>query len=222
MDLKLKICGMRERENIEQIASLQPDYLGLIFYEGSPRYVQEEIQDLNQEIRKTGVFVNASEEYILDKVQRFGLSAIQLHGEESPEFCRDLKQQFSGLEKHPELIKVFSVKEEFDFERLQAYEEVADFFLFDTKGREKGGTGIRFNWEVLKEYPSRVPFFLSGGIGPEEVTEIKNLYRHFEEKNNAKVFYGIDVNSKFETAPGLKDAATLKIFREALFPEAKQ
>lgn len=208
---------MREPGNISQVASLHPDYLGLIFYEGSPRYVQDEIGELAPGIRKTGVFVNATKEYILEKIQRFGLTAIQLHGEESPEFCRELKQHFSEEEKNLELLKVFSIKEKFDFKRLKPYETVADFFLFDTKGREKGGTGIRFNWEALKEYPSSVPFFLSGGIGPGEVADIEKLYRHFEERNHEKVFYGIDVNSKFETAPGLKDAAKLKTFREELF-----
>lgn len=217
MDLKLKICGMREPENIGQISSLHPDYLGLIFYEASPRNVQEGIGALDPEIRRTGVFVNASKEFILDKVEDYGLSAIQLHGEETPEFCRDLKQHYSANGKDLQLIKVFSIKETFDFERLKAYEAAADFFLFDTKGREKGGNGIRFNWEVLKKYPSTVPFFLSGGIGPEEVTDIQELYRHFEKKNNRKIFYGIDVNSKFERAPGVKDAAKLKTFREALF-----
>ena len=109
------------------------------------------------------------------------------------------------------------IKEEFDFDRLTPYEKEVDLFLFDTKGRERGGTGIRFNWEVLKKYPSSVPFFLSGGIGPGEAIEIKKLYRHFQENNRKNVFYGIDVNSKFETAPGLKDAVKLKIFREELF-----
>lgn len=218
MDLKLKVCGMRVPENIAEISSLHPDYLGLIFYEASPRYVDEEIEDLNPEIKRTGVFVNASEDFILDKVEKFRLTAIQLHGEESPQFCRDLKQHFSATGNNPELIKVFSIKEEFDFDQLKPYEAMADFFLFDTKGREKGGNGFRFNWEVLKQYPSSVPFFLSGGIGPEEVSAIKELYHHFTEWNREKAFYGIDVNSKFETAPGLKDAAKLKIFREELFP----
>lgn len=217
MDLKLKICGMREPGNIGEIAALHPDYLGLIFYEASPRHVKEGIGDLDPEIKKTGVFVNASKEFILAKVEQYGLSAIQLHGEESPEFCRDLKQHYVEKGENLKLIKVFSIKETFDFGRLKGYETGVDFFLFDTKGREKGGNGIRFNWEVLKNYPSSVPFFLSGGIGPEEVEDITALYRLFEEKNKKKIFYGIDVNSKFETAPGFKDAAKLKTFREALF-----
>jgi phosphoribosylanthranilate isomerase len=218
MDLKLKICGMRDLQNIRQVSSLHPNYLGLIFYEASPRYVdEEEIGELDLEIKRTGVFVNASKSLILNKVEKFGLTAIQLHGEESPEFCRDLKKHFSASGKSLQLIKVFGIKDQFNFNTLIPYEQDVDFFLFDTKGKKKGGTGIRFNWEVLKMYPSTVPFFLSGGIGPEEANEIKKLYRHFQENNKEDIFYGIDVNSKFESAPGLKDAAKLKIFRDELF-----
>lgn len=217
MDLKLKICGMRDPRNIQEIASLHPDYLGLIFYEASPRFVKDEIENLAKEIKKTGVFVNASEEYILEKVQKYDLSAVQLHGEESAEFCRSLKNAISGTGKKVELIKVFGVKEEINFRVLDAYEGVVDLFLFDTKGKNKGGNGITFNWEVLKKYSSPTPFFLSGGIGSEDVSEIKELYRHFEKNDKANLFYGIDVNSRFETAPGLKNAEKLKTFRKALY-----
>lgn len=217
MDLKLKICGMRDPENIEEIALLQPDYLGLIFYDCSPRHVQEELEELDAEIKKTGVFVNASEEYVLEKVQKYDLSAVQLHGEESPEFCRSLRNAISGTGKKVELIKVFGVKKEFNFGVLNAYEGIVDLFLFDTKGRNRGGNGITFNWELLKGYSSTTPFILSGGIGPEEVSEIKKLYRHFEKNDMVDLFYGIDVNSKFETAPGLKNAEKLKTFRKTLY-----
>ena len=217
MDLKLKICGMRDPENIEEIALLQPDYLGLIFYEGSPRFVEGEIGGLAKETKKTGVFVNPSEEYVLEKVQKYDLSAVQLHGEESAEFCHSLRNTISGTDKKVELIKVFGVKEEFNFSILDAYEGIVDLFLFDTKGRNRGGNGITFNWDILKEFNSPTPFILSGGIGPEEVSEIKKLYRHFEKNDRADLFYGIDVNSKFETAPGLKNAEKLKTFRKALY-----
>ncbi|HER40141.1 MAG TPA: phosphoribosylanthranilate isomerase [Salinimicrobium catena] len=208
---------MREPQNIREVALLHPDYMGLIFYEASPRHVQEEIEEAPSGVKKTGVFVNAPEEYVLEKVQKYDLSAVQLHGEESAEFCRSLRNAVSGTGKKVELIKVFGVKEEFNFRVLDAYEGIVDLFLFDTKGRNRGGNGITFNWEILKKYKSPTPFFLSGGIGPEEVSEIKKLYRHFEENDKAYLFYGIDVNSKFETAPGLKNAEKLKTFREALF-----
>ncbi len=217
MDLKLKICGMRDPFNIKEIASLHPDYLGLIFYEASPRFVKDEIGNLPKGIKKTGVFVNASEEYLLEKVQKYDLSAVQLHGEESPAFCSGLKKAFSEAHFDIELIKVFGVAEEFDFDHLHPYEGIVDLFLFDTKGKNKGGNGITFDWEVLKKYSSPTPFFLSGGIGPEEVSEIKKLYRHFEKNAQTNLFYGIDVNSKFETAPGLKNREKLKTFRNALY-----
>lgn len=217
MDLKLKICGMREAENIGSIAALKPDYLGLIFFKGSPRNVSEEIEVLTPNIKRTGVFVNASEEEIMNKLQSFDIEAIQLHGEETPEFCKSLKKRISEEQKRCELIKVFGVKEDFDFNVLKPYEGIVDFFLFDTKGENKGGNGIVFNWKVLEDYPSKTPFFLSGGIGPEEVEAIKKLYYTLQKRQKEDLFYGIDVNSKFETAPGLKDAVALKKFREQLF-----
>ncbi len=214
MNLKLKICGMREPENMSRIGALQPDYLGLIFFEGSPRNVSGEIFQVDQKVKRTGVFVNASEEEILEKVQKYKLGAIQLHGEESPEFCKDLKKKLS---EETELIKVFGIKEEFDFSKLKPYEGVVDYFLFDTKGKNKGGNGIMFNWTVLENYPSTTPFFLSGGIGPDDVEAIKELYHTFQKRQKEQLFYGIDVNSKFETAPAVKDAESLKIFRERLY-----
>ena len=210
---------MREPENIDQVASLRPDYLGLIFYEGSARFVKNEIQELDPSIKKTGVFVNASEEVILKKTQKYDLAAIQLHGGESVKFCASLKAKLSEAGKLPELIKVFSVKQDMDFNLLEDFESVADFFLFDTKGKNKGGNGITFNWDTLKNYPSSTPFFLSGGIGQEEIPEIKDLYAHFKKVNKQDLFYGIDVNSRFETAPGLKNTDKLRTFRKALFSE---
>lgn len=219
MDLKLKICGMREAENLSSISALKPDYLGLIFYKGSPRNVSEKINVLTPNIKRTGVFVNASEEEIFQKVISYELAAIQLHGEETPEFCRSLRKKLSENKKSCELIKVFGIREDFDFQILKPYEGTVDFFLFDTKGENRGGNGIVFNWKVLEDYPSATPFFLSGGIGPEEAKAIKKLYHTFQKRQKEQLFYGIDVNSKFETAPGLKDAVALRKFREELFKQ---
>ena len=216
MDLKLKVCGMKFRENIEQVVALRPDYMGLIFYEKSPRFVEEEVQLLDSSIKKTGVFVNASEEYILQKVEKYDLSAVQLHGDEPVQFCRDLKEKFSETNKRIEIIKVFSLKEKFDFQLLQAYEGIVDLFLFDTKGKSRGGNGILFDWQLLNDYSSSTPFFLSGGIGADEIDAIKDLYSSFQEKGNEMVFYGIDVNSRFETSPGLKNIDKLKSFGKEL------
>lgn len=220
MGLKLKVCGMKYPENMGEVAALSPDYLGFIFYEKSPRNFEDEICEMSATIKKTGVFVNASVELILEKAKKYDLSAIQLHGNETPEFCRYLKRAFQKEIFSAEVIKVFSVKDEFDFKVLEPYEGVVDFFLFDTKGKNKGGNGITFNWEVLKAYPSPTPFFLSGGIGPEEVAEVKKLYLHFQKGQNPHVFYAVDVNSKFETTPGFKNPEKIKIFKDSLLSKS--
>ena len=204
--LKLKVCGMKFPENIEQVAALKPDYMGFIFFEKSPRNFDTEVPKLNKDIKKTGVFVDASVDFILEKVKKHQLQAVQLHGKENPEICAALKSE------DLEIIKVFSVKGTFDFNILQQYEGKVDFFLFDTKGKAKGGNGITFDWEVLKRYPSETPFFLSGGIGLEEISRLRNF-------EFPKTFYGIDVNSRFETEPGLKDLETLKELRRTIIPQ---
>jgi phosphoribosylanthranilate isomerase len=202
--MKLKICGMKYQENIEAVATLRPDYMGFIFYEGSKRNFDRVIPNISKDIKKTGVFVNASIEFVLKKVIDHGLKAVQLHGDESMEYCKKLR------EKKLEVIKVFSVGEQFSFDVLKKYEEVCHYFLFDTKGKERGGNGITFNWEILNQYPFHKPYFLSGGIGLEEVESL-NL---FLRSKASKYCYAIDVNSKFEIEPGLKDQKKLKNFME--------
>ena len=214
--LHLKVCGMGTAENILEVASLEPDYLGFIFFEGSPRNFTGRIPPLPEKIKKTGVFVNASSEFILEKIRDFELQAVQLHGEESAEFCRHLISELKETEK-TELIKVFSVKETFDFEKLRPYEGIADLFLFDTKGKNKGGNGLVFNWEILKNYPSATPFFLSGGIGLGEIDAIKDFVNYLKINGKSELLYGIDVNSKFEISPGLKSKKPLKKFKEEIF-----
>ena len=219
MDLKLKICGMKDPENVKKIAALAPDYMGLIFYEKSPRFVEQQILLEDENIKKTGVFVDASEAYILEKVKDFDLSAVQLHGKESPGFCRGLKNVLLEAGLEIELIKVFSVGENFNFEQLKAYESIVNFFLFDTKGKDRGGNGISFDWEIMKNYNSATPFFLSGGIGPEDLPQIKDLYSFFRKNGKANLFYALDVNSRFEVSPGLKNEEQLRTFRSQLLEE---
>lgn len=202
---------MKHPENIVEVARLQPDYLGFIFYEKTPRFFDAEIPDLTEEIKRTGVFVDAEIDFILEKVKLHKLQAVQLHGEETADFCKELKQ---NLKDDIELIKVFSVKDDFDFSKLQNYENKVDFFLFDTKGKNKGGNGLTFNWELLKKYPSSTPFFLSGGIGNEEVRALEELHKYFQLKGKEHLLYAIDVNSRFETEPGLKDIEKLKNFKD--------
>lgn len=203
--LKVKICGMKYPGNIESVAALQPDYLGFIFYERSKRNFTGTIPQISEKIRKTGVFVNSTLDFVLEKVRKYNLGAIQLHGEESVNYCSKLK---SKINKEIQIFKVFSVGEDFDFSVLKDYEGVCDYFLFDTKGKEKGGNGIAFNWELLKDYPSQKPYFLSGGIGLEEVEDIKDFFI----SEASKYCFALDINSKFEDKPGLKNVENLKKF----------
>lgn len=211
--LSLKVCGMNQPGNMIQVAELQPDYLGFIFYDKSPRYFDEELPELPAEIKKTGVFVNASIKEILQKVSKYNLNAVQLHGDESAGFCKDLKTELQQLGNTPEMIKVFSVGENFDFQEIKPYEGIVDYFLFDTKTELRGGSGKDFDWKILKEYPSNTPFFLSGGIGPEHGSAIAELKDHFLRIGKPALLYAVDVNSKFELKPGLKKLKELKDFK---------
>ena len=204
--MKLKICGMKYQENILDVAALSPDYMGFIFYENSPRSIDTYIPVIPKSIKKVGVFVNESLENVKKKAAQYKLNTVQLHGHEAPEFCRELKSK--GLE----IIKVFSIRNEFDFSRLSAYEPFIDFFLFDTKGPNPGGNGFCFDWSVLQEYNSNKPYFLSGGIGVEQLESLKK----FKNSTAAKQCYAIDINSKFELKPGLKDGIKLKNFIQQL------
>ncbi len=203
--MKLKICGMKYPENMLEVGSLLPDYMGFIFWERSARYFDGIIPELPKSIQKVGVFVNASLEEILEKIEKHDLQAVQLHGDESVEFCENLKKKMPKL---TEVIKVFSILDTFDFAVLKPYESVCDYFLFDTKGKLPGGNGTTFDWKVLEKYPSTKPFFLSGGIGLDEMEAVNEIL-----KTNLPV-YAIDVNSKFEIEPGLKNINLARTIRE--------
>lgn len=207
--VRLKICGMKYEENILEVAKLQPDYLGFIFHENSSRFFEGVIPELPESIDKVGVFVDEKVEFISRQIEKHKLSVIQLHGHESPEMCRLLKSTSARV------IKVFSIKDEFDFTVLGPYENVCDYFLFDTKGKLPGGNGYTFNWNVLKKYPSTKPFFLSGGIGLDHIEKLKE----FQKSEASKYCYAIDVNSKFEIDAGLKDVEKLKMFKNLVNPD---
>lgn len=194
--MKLKVCGMKYPNNMLEVGALLPDYMGFIFWERSARYFDGLIPDLPKSIKKTGVFVDETIENVIEKVQTHDLQAVQLHGKESVEFCLNLKAKLAA---NIEIIKVFSVADDFDFSVLEPFEEVCDYFLFDTKGKLPGGNGTTFDWKVLEKYPSTKPFFLSGGIGLDEMDAVNEII-----KTNLPV-YAIDVNSKFEIEPGLKN-----------------
>ncbi len=203
--MKLKVCGMRDPKNIKALMALAPDYMGFIFWAPSSRYVSEATPTLPDSIKKTGVFVDASLDFVQSCVEEHALQAVQLHGQESPEYCLLIK------DFQVEVIKAFSIKDHFDFSVLEAYEKSCDYFLFDTKGTLPGGNGYGFDWKILNNYPSQKPFFISGGIGMEETASIKKLSAH------ALPLYAIDVNSKFESAPGLKKIDLLKRFKKELY-----
>lgn len=202
-DLQLKVCGMRDLENIAAIVALKPDWLGFIFYKPSSRFVgeslsQEVLTQIPETTKKVGVFVNENPDTILATVQQYQLDAVQLHGQESPIICRQLKNDQIIV------IKAFSVDDSFDFNEVAPYENTCNYYLFDTKGVNHGGNGTTFNWEVLQRYPFSTPFFLSGGIGLEHSDEIKKL--------DLPLLKGIDINSRFEISPALKDTTKVKSF----------
>jgi len=204
---------MKFSENILELEQLQPDFMGFIFYEKSPRfYSQETIPEINA-VKKVGVFVNASKEEILQKINKYDLDLVQLHGNESPDFCKNMKEKFLENKLKVEIIKAFSVDENFDFESLKTYEENTHYFLFDTKGKLYGGNGTVFNWQILKNYTLKKPYFLSGGIGISEIKQLKTFLKTPE----SKYCFAIDGNSKFESEPGLKDKIVLKEFKKALY-----
>jgi phosphoribosylanthranilate isomerase len=191
--IKIKICGMRDARNIVEVGSLGPDYMGFIFYKDSPRYVGSDFQiptELPTSVKKVGVFVNESLENILSAVKNHQLDFVQLHGDESVEVCQQLKDAEVGI------VKVFRVGEELEFSKTSAYSEVADYFLFDTKGKSYGGNAKKFDWKLLNEYDNKIPFFLSGGIDSSSVEKILTL--------NDLNIHAIDVNSGVELSPGLK------------------
>jgi phosphoribosylanthranilate isomerase len=197
--MKIKVCGLKDPENIKAVAALGPDYMGFIFHGPSPRFVDdlpaEPLNNIPVSIYKTGVFVNENEESINKQIDKYSFNAIQLHGDESPEFCNSFRNKVTVL-------KAFGLHEDFDFEQLNEYSDSVDFFLFDAKTAIHGGSGKTFNWSVLERYKLSVPFFLSGGISPDNIEEVKNI--------DHPQFYGVDLNSKFETAPGMKNIEQLE------------
>lgn len=207
-NIKLKICGMKDSENIMEISALQPDYLGFIFWEKSKRNMTlDVIPELLETTKRVGVFVNASIQEIASKINQYQLDIIQLHGNESVIFCKNVKKL--GVE----VIKVFSMDSNFNFSVVKEYVLAVDYFLFDTKGKLPGGNGITFDWNVLENYHFNVPYFLSGGIGTTEIDGLKE----FLKSPAAKKCYAIDVNSRFEKKPGIKNKIKLQKFKKLLY-----
>lgn len=196
--IKLKVCGMKDADNILQVSSLNPDYMGFIFHPPSPRYVGSEFvvpPETASSVKRVGVFVNHSMGFVIEAMKTNHLHYAQLHGDESIVYCNDL------MEKGIKIIKVFRVDDDFDFANTTDFESVADFFLFDTKGKLYGGNATPFDWTLLNRYNQAVPFFLSGGIQPENMKEIKRL--------SSLNIHSIDVNSGVEERPGFKNISKI-------------
>jgi len=198
--LKLKVCGMRNSANIKDLSEIQPDFIGFIFHEKSSRNVSETVlTGTSKSISRVGVFVNESKELIVNKMKQYHLDYIQLHGSESPEFCNEIKELEVGV------IKAFNISDNFNFSSLSLYESVCDYLLFDAFGKQAGGNGITFNWELLSKYQGETPFLLSGGINDTMTDELKKITH--------PQFVGIDINSGFEIAPALKNIDKIKHFK---------
>jgi phosphoribosylanthranilate isomerase len=206
--MEIKVCGMREPENIRSLISeVKPDWMGLIFYSKSPRFVSDDlaVQISELEMNKVGVFVNSDLETILEKVADFGLKAIQLHGIESPAFVQRLSEKTDC-----EIWKVISVKNEIEWESLKSYLPFVSKFLFDTATPVHGGSGKKFDWKILETYPFDKGFLLSGGLDEESANEVLALRKQISQ------LQGVDLNSKFEVGPGLKNIEKLVQFKNLL------
>jgi phosphoribosylanthranilate isomerase len=205
--LAVKICGMRDADNIMAAAELKPDIMGFIFYPKSPRFAGKLLNPdilslLPQDIAKAGVFVNENFMSISETIKKYSLEIVQLHGAESPDLCFRLKQ--TGIR----VIKAFSLNENSGFIPFSQYIDCTDYFLFDSFTYNYGGSGQKFDWKKVVEYDLCHPFFLSGGIGPDDANIISEI--------NSPSFYGVDLNSRFEIEPGLKNIEKLKVFLKEL------
>ena len=209
--MNIKVCGITQLKQLQQLEALNIDYAGLIFYKESPRYMGDkisgrEIKDADFDLKKVGVFVNPSYSDLLDAIDAYGLDIVQLHGNETPEMCEELSAEV-------EVMKAFRITpgDAVNMDSmLEPYDAVCDYYLFDTGGLKEsfGGTGQQFDWSILKKAKIEKPFFLSGGIGSDDVQKIK-AFSHPD-------FFALDINSKFETAPGVKDMAAILKFLQGL------
>ena len=207
--MKIKVCGLRSPENIEQISKLNVDFMGFIFFKRSKRFVSNSLNKNNlnkipSHIKKIAVFVNERSEDVLWTLKdyEYSFDYIQCHGDETPDYCKDLRNLGFGI------IKAFQIDEEFNFDQLEAYKDAVDYYLFDTSSKHYGGSGQKFNWSLLKKYKGNKPFFLSGGIKPEDVSQVQNVAH--------PQLFAIDMNSGFEDEPGLKNSNLIETFSEEL------
>lgn len=205
----VKVCGMRDSVNIRLVEQLPVQWMGFIFYPQSSRYVPAVPEYLPQHQKRIGVFVDAPKDFILEKASLFGLHMLQLHGNETPEECRQLRQ-----EARIPLIKAFGIHEDTHFSHILEYEGIADYFLFDTFCTTKGGSGKTFDHQLLENYKGNTPFLLSGGLGLDNIDDIRNFHH--------PQWVGIDLNSRFETSPAVKSVGMLQTFLQQLHNNKEQ
>jgi phosphoribosylanthranilate isomerase len=215
--MKIKVCGMRNVVNIAEVAMLKPDYIGFIFYKQSPRYAgalnHAVLESLFPNTLSVGVFVNSKIEHVVETAKYYKFGALQLHGNETPKYCAELKAQYRC-----EIIKAFGIKSREDFSGTSDYEDICDYFLFDTKTELYGGSGSKFDHDLLTDYKGKTPFFLSGGLTLDDAANIRD--------NRHELCAGIDVNSGFEISPGLKNVEQIKnlmnLFKQTTDEQNKQ
>ena len=200
--MKLKVCGMKYSQNITEVENLFPDLMGFIFYEKSKRFFNQPEINLNNKVKRVGVFVNENIQEIKNKIKKYKLDYVQLHGEENVNFCH-------SLQPFVKIIKVFKIDYNFNFKKTEEFEEVCDYFLFDTKSQLHGGSGKKFDWDLLKNYNCKKDFFLSGGIDISDIEEIKKIVKSYP-------IAGIDVNSKFELDNLEKDKEKINLLIKKL------
>lgn len=205
--MNIKVCGITQLKQLQQLEGLNIDFAGLIFYKDSPRYIgdkieKEALKNSDFDLKKVGVFVNPEMIEVLDAIDEYGLDVVQLHGNESAEMCDDLSSEV-------EVIKAFSIDNKSDIDKMIAeYDAVCDYYLFDTAGKEPGGNGEKFDWKILTKAKIEKPFFISGGIGVEDMEALRK-FKHPD-------FFGVDINSRFEKEPGIKDMALVLQFKQGL------
>lgn len=205
--MKLKVCGLNNSQNLKEIVKLKPDFIGFIFYSRSNRYVSgklslNDLKIIPDSVKKVGVFVDEDLEIVELVYKQYDLDYVQLHGKESTSYCAKL------FLKQISIIKAFQMNDSFNFRTLDAYCPFCSYFLFDTKGKLNGGNGIKFNWNILNEYDLGIPFLLSGGIDLKDTDTIKAL--------TFKRLMGVDINSRFELEPGVKDVEKVSLFKQKL------
>ena len=200
--MKIKVCGMKFSENISNIIDIGIDYVGFIKWQKSSRFSRN-TPKISDSVKKVGVFVDSPIDEIKSSIKKNKFDLVQLHGNESIDYCHSLKD--SSL-----IIKAFNIDEKFCFSKLKGYEEVCDYFLFDSRGLLPGGNGKKFDWSLLKNYKLQKPFFISGGIGFNDIFQVKELIQ------SDLPIHAIDINSKFENSPGVKNTELIKLFKEKL------